>query len=391
MQVFKTYFRILKKYKGTVILYFVIFLSVAVVMATQLQQSSESEKQEFSSEALHLAVVDRDQQTLGKAIKEYFKEKHEFIDVEDDEDIIFNELYWRKLDYVLVIPKGFEKSIADGESLDMDLECMEVPGAYANSYFETELSQYMGRLEGLVGCGYSIREAEEELDSLKGEKTKVELPSNINENKSDITTLFFQYIPYMFISLGIVGVGMVLLLFNKQEVKERMECSSTPLKVRIMGLAGGIFGYGLIMLLVILAVAGVLTKGEVFSDIRTPYFMLNILAILLLGLSLGFFVGTVAKNNDAVNGIVNIASLGLCFMGGVFVPLEFFGEGVLQVAKFIPTYWYVVTNEAIGGMTKMTSSMAKEMIPQIGVEIGYAFVIFAITVVIISSKRRRSE
>lgn len=114
MQVFKTYFRILKKYKGTVILYFVIFLSVAVVMATQLQQSSESEKQEFSSEALHLAVVDRDQQTLGKAIKEYFKEKHEFIDVEDDEDIIFNELYWRKLDYVLVIPKGFEKSIADG-------------------------------------------------------------------------------------------------------------------------------------------------------------------------------------------------------------------------------------------------------------------------------------
>lgn len=390
MQVFKTYFRILKKYKGTVILYFVIFLSVAVIMATQLEQSSESEKQEFSSETLHLAIVDRDHQTLGAAIKEYFKEKHEFIDIEDDEDTIFNELYWRKLDYVLVIPKGFEESMADGNSSDMELECMEVPGSYANSYFETELNRYMGRLGGLVESGYSIREAEEELDSLKGEMAKVELPSFVNENKNDITTSFFQYIPYMFISLGIVGVGMVLRLFNEQEVKDRMECSSTPLKVRIVGLAGGIFGYGLIMLLVIVAVAGFLTKGKVFSDIRTPYFMLNIFAMLLLGLSLGFFVGTVAKNNDTVNGIVNVASLGLCFMGGVFVPLEFFGKGVLQVAKFIPTYWYVVTNEAIGGMTKMTSSLAKEIIPQIGVEVGYVFVIFAITVVIISGKRRRA-
>lgn len=390
MQVFKTYFRILKKYKGIIILYFVIFLAVSVIMATQLGKSSDSEKQEFSSEVLHLAVVDRDHQTLGTAVKEYFKEKHEFIDVEDDEEVIFNELYWRKLDYVLVIPKGFEESIADGNASGPELACMEVPGSYANSYFETELSRYMGRLEGLVACGYSIREAEEELDSLKGEMAKVELPSSVNKNKNDITTLFFQYVPYLLISLGIVGVGTVLLLFNEQEVKERMECSSTPLKIRIMGLAGGIFGYGLVMLFVIVTAAGFLTKGKIFHDIRTPYFMLNIFAMLLLGLSLGFFVGTVAKNNDAVTGIVNVAGIGLCFMGGVFVPLEFFGEGVLHVAKFIPTYWYVVTNEAIGSMTKMTSSLAKEMIPQIGVEVGYAFVIFAVTVVIISSKRKRT-
>lgn len=389
MQVFKAYFKILRKYKKVLILYFAIFMVVAVVMSINTGNMSFSDEQNFSATKLKLAIIDRDQQTLGTSIKDYFKEEHELIEIEDDEDVILNELYWRKLDYVLVIPEGYERSILDEETLDMDLECMKVPGDYDSSYFEVELSQYMAKLTGLLKCGYSMSEAEAELKALKQETVEVQMAAFINKNQNDICTNFFLYVPYMFVSLGIVGVGMILLRFNEQEVKDRMECSSTPLKVRITGLTGGIFVYGLIMFLLVFLTAGVLSKGSIFTDIRTPYFVINMFAMLLLGLSLGFFTGTVAKNGDTVNGIVNVVGLGLCFLGGVFVPLEFFGKGILKVAKFFPTYWYVVTNEAIGGMTQMTSSLAEEIFPQIGVVLCYAFVIFAITLVIISSKRKR--
>lgn len=390
MQVFKTYFKIIKKYKGTFILYFVIFVVLAVVMSLNTGGKAASEEQSFASTALQLAIIDKDGQTIGLAMKEYFKGEHEFVEIEDDEDVILSELYWRRLDYVLVIPKGYEESILNEEIPDMELECMKVPGNYASSYFETELSQYMSKLTGLTACGYSINEAEEELEVLKGKTARVEMASYVNENQNDVSTTFFLYVPYMFISLGVIGVGIVLLRFNEREVKDRMECSSTPLKVRTAGLIGGICIYGLIMLLVVVILAGILSKGAIFTDARTPYFLLNIFAMLLLGLSLGFLAGTVAKNNETVNGIVNIAGLGLCFIGGIFVPQEFFGDAVLRVAKLFPTYWYVATNEAIGGMTKMTSSLAKEIIPQIGVVACYAFAIFAVTMVIISSKRKRT-
>ena len=37
--------------------------------------------------------------------------------------------------------------------------------------------------------------------------------------------------------------------------------------------------------------------------------------------------------------------LGLAFLGGIFVPIEIFSDSVLQVAKFMPTYWYMMTLE----------------------------------------------
>ncbi|MBR1865948.1 MAG: ABC transporter permease [Lachnospiraceae bacterium] len=388
MQVFKNYFRILKSYKGVILMYFIVFLSVAIVMSIN-NNTSFSEGQSFSATKLKLAIVDRDQQTLGRAVKRYFEGEHEFADVEEDENAILNELYWRQLDYVLVIPKGYEEGLLDADTSNSELECMKVPGNYTSSYFEAELQQYIAKLTGLLASGYSITEAEDELDALKEETVTVRVASFVNENQNDIITYFFLLVPYLFISLGTIGVGMILLRLNEQEVKDRMECSSTPLKERNIGLIGGIFAYGGILLLVVLVVVGILSKGSVFTDMRTPYFLLNLFAMLLFGLSLGFFAGTVAKNQEAISGIVNIAGLALCFLGGVFVPIEFFGDGILKAAKFFPTYWYVVTNETIGGMTKMTSALAKELLPQIGVVLGYALAISAVTLVIISNKRSR--
>ena len=113
-------------------------------------------------------------------------------------------------------------------------------------------------------------------------------------------------------------------------------------------------------------------------------------AMLLFGLSLGFFAGTIAKNKDAINGLVNVISLALCFLGGVFVPQEFFSDSIIKVAKFFPTYWYVATNNSIGAMKELTPKLAGELVTQVGLVAGYALVVFAITVVIISNKRKRT-
>ena len=387
MQVFKTYFKLLKHYKGIVILYVAIFFSVALIMSTHLSSSGEKE---FEETKLDIAIIDQDNKTFGNALMEYFENSHNLTAMEYDENKIAEELYWKKLDYVLIIPKGFEESLTTKDTEKMELSSMKVPGSFDSNYFEAELDLYISKFSGLVGAGYSVSDAEQELLELQKEKAKVRVASFVNENQHDISTVFFIYIPYLFIALGMNGIGIILLRFNEKEIKDRTECGALSMQARIKGLTAAIFIFGLMLLAIVLVTVGVLSKGSIYTDVRFPYFMLNILSMLLFGLSLGFFTGTIAKDDQMINGMTNVISLVLCFLGGVFVPMEFFSDGVTKVAKFFPTYWYVVTNDAIGAMNEMSTGLFTDVLTQVGLVACYALVIFAVTVVVIFNKRKRT-
>lgn len=386
MQVFKTYFRLLKSCRGVIILYTSVFLGLAIAMANVNAGSGE---EVFEADRLDVGIIDRDRGNFAEGLMEYFAEEHDLKELEDQEDAVLNELYWREVDYVLVIPKGYEKSLTDPDSENMDLECMKVPGSFESSFFESELSLYLSKLTGLLASGEDLADAFSIMRDIREEEAEVSIADFVNENQGDKTTIFFQYAPYFFITLGISGVGLILLAFNRKDIKDRMECSSTALKSRIGGMTAAIFVFGGILLILVLVAAAAITGGECLTDKRLPLFALNMLSILLFSLSLGFLSGTVAKNNDALNGINNVVSLALCFLGGVFVPQEFFGEGVLKVAKFFPTYWYVNTNNTISSMTSMTSAVQKDIAGQILLIVVYAVAIFALTMVVISAKRKR--
>ena len=375
MRVFKTYFLILNRYKGTVFLYFAVFLSLTLIMAKV--NGADTEKA-FEQKRLDVAIVDKDRGSFSEAVEEYFGSYNNITTMKYDEEKITDALYWKKLDYVLVIPDGFSKELENGKW--MDLSCMKVPGYFDSVYFESELQMYLQKLQMLVRNGYTMEEAQKELMKVQKQETKVTLASFVNEKQGDINTHFFLYVPYLFIAVGVAGIGLVLLRLNGREVKERTECGALPMRNRIGGMVAAIAVFGILLYALVLIIDVILSKGSILHDMRLPWFLLNIFAMLLFGMSLGFFAGMVAKSTDAMNAIVNVVSLVLCFLGG----------GVGKVAKLVPTYWYVVNNEEIGQMTKATSSFVKNMLIQSGIVIAYAVVFFAVTLVIISARRKRT-
>lgn len=385
MRVFKTYFLILNRYKGTVFLYFAVFLSLALIMAKV--NGADTEKA-FEQERLDVAIVNEDRGSFSEAVEEYFGSCNNVTTMEYDEEKITNALYWKRLDYVLVIPDGFSKELENGRW--MDLSCMKVPGYFDSVYFESELQMYLQKLQMLVRNGYTMEEAQKELMKVQKQETKVTLASFVNEKQGDINTHFFLYVPYLFIAVGVAGIGLVLLRLNGREVKERTECGAMPMRNRIGGMVAAITLFGILMYVLVLVIDVFLSKGSILHDMRLPWFLLNIFAMLLFGISLGFFAGMVAKNVDAMNAIVNVVSLVLCFLGGIFVPREWFAGSIGKIAKLVPTYWYVVNNEEIGQMTQATSSFVKNMLIQSGIVVAYAVVFFAVTLVIISARRKRT-
>jgi ABC-2 type transport system permease protein len=85
--------------------------------------------------------------------------------------------------------------------------------------------------------------------------------------------------------------------------------------------------------------------------------------------------------------VTNTVGLGMSFLGGIFVPREILGESVLNVSRFLPTYWYVNAVDAIQNVGS-NHSLMRDIQISIGIEAIFAIAIFAVALV---ATRARSE
>ena len=94
MTVFKGYMKILKKNIGLVIIYLVIFFSVA--MALQAAASKEH-LEDFEKARVDIPVADNDQSTLSHALTDYLKTIHNVSEISSDPSVMQEELFYRNL------------------------------------------------------------------------------------------------------------------------------------------------------------------------------------------------------------------------------------------------------------------------------------------------------
>ena len=57
---------------------------------------------------------------------------------------------------------------------------------------------------------------------------------------------------------------------------------------------------------------------------------LNLLAFLMVALGIVFLIGQVMKKAETVSMVSNVIALGMSFLSGVFVPIEFLGDGIIK-------------------------------------------------------------
>ena len=97
--------------------------------------------------------------------------------------------------------------------------------------------------------------------------------------------------------------------------------------------------------------------------------------------------GNLTQSRGAQAAIVNVLSLGLSFISGVFVPQAMLGEPVLRIARFLPTYWYVRCNHLIEKADLTTGFSAGFMSKELGVQLAFTAGLFALAAIIIRRKR----
>lgn len=381
MPIFQAFFKTLKKRSFSVIIYFCIFVVLALMMSGNGKKQIEVA---YKDTKVDIAVLDRDNSVLSKSLYRYLADTQNIVKIKDDKESISDELFFRNVEYVLIIKKGFEEGIKSGKYEDV-VENVKVPQSVSGQLLDSKINQYLTELSAYTAAGYSPEEAAESALKTSEIKVNVKLDKIQGEGEEKSSAYYYYlFIPYVLIGMLMSGIGGILITFRKKDLNWRIKCSSLSeiRKNTILITACAIFSLACWALFVLLSL--VLYHDNVMTG-KGALFILNSLVFLLVALSLIYMVSFLVKSLNALNMASNVISLGLSFLGGIFVPLEFMSKHVVQFSKALPTYWYVMTSRTIDSFSS-TAEQYHIIFRNLGIELLFAVVFFVIAVYLSKSR-----
>ena len=135
---------------------------------------------------------------------------------------------------------------------------------------------------------------------------------------------------------------------GKKNIRYRTNCSSVRASsFTLQIILGSTLFVVAVWLVFIIAGVGVfgLFHGKVWFS------LLNSFLFSMIAVSLSVLIASFNPSELVVNLMAQILGLGMSFLCGIFVPMEWLGAGVIRFARFLPAYWYVKANEIICGKT----------------------------------------
>ena len=344
MQVFKSFFKIIKVHKVGVIIYTAIILVMLVVMS----KTGTGNENLFEQEGFDIMIADEDDTEISKGLTEYLLSIHNEKEGDFSEDQITDMLYYRSVLAYIIIPKGFAEDVQAGRTPQIKLRTDQT--LPVGNYVENQINAYITHLSDYLVLGESFEQANEkalvaaDYARLVTMETKKSASGN---TLSNINVILFAAFSVMGILLS--GLLPVLFKFKQEGVYERTAVSSYRPEKRILALSLGtiVFSlavFALLSVLLITLAGGEYGTGEMvlyLLNLFTFTVVISLLAIMIVQLPL-------SGSDSQVGMITNVVSLALSFLGGIFVPLSVLGEGVKSFARFLPTYWYATAVEKIG-------------------------------------------
>ena len=378
MTVFKGHMKIIGQNKMLILLYVAIFFGCTILFQSTAGKTETS----YQAEKLNIGIVDEDGGSLAESLTEYLGNLHHLIPIENDVSEIQEKLYYREVDYVVRIPKNFYKKCIEG---DEKLSVTKIPDTYSGSYVDQQINSFLNNARTYQASGFTEAESASALE--KTQSVNVTFSNDEKSIEDAPYVYYFRYMPYLFLALFGFVMGNILIVFQNPNLKKRMAAS--PVSGRRQSLEG-ILCMSLegLTLWIFVIVIGILFYGrDFYTSENFVYYLLNSVSMLFVDIALAYLMGTIAPNRDALTGIANIISLGMCFLGGVFVPLEFMGSHVKAVSHFLPIYWYEKANDLLANFAHMTVSIREQFFKAVIIQLVFVGAFICLTLVIEKYKR----
>ena len=391
MIVFKTFWRIMKRY------WWIVFIYVAILTSLSVINLKTAPVTDFVDTKPEITIVSQNPSDLAtkpftKNFLNYLSKNTKIIDLKESETT--DALFYQKISMILYLPEDLESKILSGQKITLDYRTSgnytaELSKNLIKRYFELQRTEILESKNSSKEQSNILSEDSEKIISSLNQRLDqsptVRLASKNATNLSKIAA-FFNFASYTIMAIILYVTCFINASFNKSSVKKRTMASSLHLKEYNFSLllANSIFAFSVFALLTTLSF---FVLGNI---VLTPFFIfeiLNILLYILAALTLAELVSTFNLSRDAVSGVVNLLSLAPAFLSGAFVPTYFLPSFVLTIAHIFPTYWFIDTNNKITTMTEFNFSSFLTILPNLLVLVLFS-IIFIVANLVLSKKKR---
>ena len=391
MIVFKTFWRIMKRY------WWIVFIYVAILTSLSVINLKTAPVTDFVDTKPEITIVSQNSSDLAtkpftKNFLNYLSKNTKIINLKESETT--DALFYQEISMILYLPKDLESKILSGQKVTLDYRTSgnytaELSKNLIKRYFELQRTEILESKNSSKEQSNFLSENSEKIISNLNQRLDqsptVRLASKNATNLSKIAALF-NFASYTIMAIILYVTCFINASFNKSPVKKRTMVSSLHLKKYNFSLllANSIFAFSVFALLTTLSF---FVLGNI---VLTPFFIfeiLNILLYTLAALTLAELVSTFNLSRDAVSGVVNLLSLAPAFLSGAFVPTYFLPSFVLTIAHIFPTYWFIDTNNKITTMTEFNFSSFLTILPNLLVLVLFS-IIFIVANLVLSKKKR---
>lgn len=379
MIVFKTILKILNRLKGMLILYTVMLISI-----TMINQTADSNITNFEESKPDMLIVNKDSDNIvTNSFINYINKHAEIKNIDiNDEEKINDAIFYRDVNYVIYIPENFGENILNGE--EPIIEYKSSGDQYA-TYSEMLIEKYIKTIL-IYREYYEGEELINKVSDVIENNVNIELKTILDTSELNAMTRYFNFLNYAFLAGCVYCISMILSSIKEDNVRKRTIISSYNYKKYngIVLLSNAIVIFIMWVLYIILSF--ILFKDLMISLNGLAY-IINSFIFAICSLTVGFLIGNITQNKNAIGGIVNVVALGTSFLCGCFVPFQYMPDYVLKIAHIFPTYYYVSNNELIKTMEVFNFNTIKPLLIN-GTLVCFFSLIFIIITNYISKKKQ---
>ncbi|SHM86576.1 ABC transporter permease [Ruminococcus flavefaciens] len=375
MQVFKAMFKVMRSRLPSAMIYVVCFVVISAIIA-----NASTNDNKFEAKRLDISIFDEDDTPESHALAEIIKKSNDIVEIEKDKDTILDSLYYRRIDYALIINKGYADKLRAGETAEL-FSSYHLDESFSVVYMGQFLDEYVSTVKAYLNMGKSFDEAAASAEQALSQNAKVNMLSRIDKGGNSHFSVdfagYFQYMPYILISIIISVVSLVLVTMNRKDIRFRTNCSCLKESKYTAQLFIGSFVFVFFIWLVFMIFGAILNR-EMYTG-RAWLAVLNSFIFAIVVATMAVLVASFEPKDNVLNLITQVLGLGMSFFCGIFIPVEVLGDGVLSAARFLPAYWYVKANNMIADITPYSFS---EVVECYLIQLGFAAAMIIITLLV---------
>lgn len=378
MTVFNTFWKVINKYKGTIILFTVMLVAFGGINTTSSNNSLD-----FTNNKPDILIINNDQNKgLTKNLISYLKENTNVKNIKEEEEID-DALFYRQVNYIIYIPKNYRNDILSGINPKIDIK---TTGDYDSSLAEIILTRYLKTQEVYSKTTSNEEELIGKINTNLKTKSEVSITSTVNTDKTSKASRYYNFASYSIMYTIIFIICMVLSSFNEKVIKKRTIISSMNYKTHNKLILKASFLYSIIVWLLFM-ILGIILFPDTVISLRGLIYTINAFIFTFASLTLALLISSLSSNKNIITGIANVVCLGSAFLCGAFIPTTWLPETVIKISRIFPTYWYVNSNDLLTSLEKINLNTLEPIIINMLVVLLFSLIFIVLTNIISKKKQ----